>query len=252
MLPKSVRAAAACAALLLSPSLTGCAGAQSGQPARAVDAQGPSLPLPAGVKAGAWVDLFAGGPSRHWRGYKQDTLPSAWAYDAASNTITRTRFGGDIITRQQYADFEFEIEWKVIPGGNSGIFYHATEGTAVIYENAPEMQVLDNQRHNDGKNTLTSAGANYGLNAPARDVTRPVGEWNRARVVVIGSHVEHWLNGEKLLEYELWTPEWTEKVSKTKFAQWPTYGLARRGHIGLQEHGDLIHFRHARVRELSR
>lgn len=245
MLPSSLRAAiGASAALLLT--LSGCARAQTAA------AGAPDLPLPAGVKAGAWVDLFAGGADKHWRGYRQDTLPSAWAYDAAANTITRTRFGGDIVTRQQYADFEFEIEWKVIPGGNSGIFYHANEGTEVIYENAPEMQVLDNTRHNDGKNVLTSAGANYGLDAPARDVTRPVGEWNRARVVVIGSHVEHWLNGEKLLEYELWTPEWTAKVAKTKFAQWPTYGLARRGHIGLQEHGDLIQFRNARVRELSR
>ena len=243
MLPSSLRRAASLSAALLL-TLTGCAQAQANA--------APSLPLPSGVKAGAWTDLFAGGADKHWRGYRQDTLPSAWAYDAATNTITRTRFGGDIITREQYADFDFEIEWKVIAGGNSGIFYHATEATEVIYENAPEMQVLDNTRHNDGKNVLTSAGANYGLDAPARDVTKPVGEWNRARVVVIGSHVEHWLNGEKVVEYELWTPEWTAKVAKTKFAQWPTYGLARRGHIGLQEHGDLIHFRNARVRELSR
>ena len=252
MLRTSLRAAVGVSAALLL-TLAGCARAQAGSATgRTAAAQAPSLPLPAGVKAGAWVDLFAGGPATHWRGYRQDTLPSAWAYDAATNTITRTRFGGDIITRNEYADFEFEIEWKVIPGGNSGIFYHATEATEVIYENAPEMQVLDNARHNDGRNTLTSAGANYGLDAPARDVSRPAGEWNRARVVVIGPHVEHWLNGEKLLEYTLWTPEWTAKVAKTKFAQWPSYGLARRGHIGLQEHGDVIQFRHARVRELSR
>ena len=128
----------------------------------------------------------------------------------------------------------------------------ATEATEVIYENAPEMQILDNARHQDGKNVLTSAGANYALDAPVRDVSKPAGEWNQSRVVVIGSHVEHWMNGVKLLEYELWTPEWTAKVAKTKFAQWPTYGLARRGHIGLQEHGDVVSFRNIRVRELSR
>jgi len=151
-----------------------------------------------------------------------------------------------------YADFELEIEWKIAPGGNSGIFYRATEGTDVIYENAPEMQVLDNQGHRDGRNPLTSAGANFALDAPARDVAKPAGEWNAARLVVVGPHVEHWLNGVKLLEYELWSPEWTARVKASKFAQWPAYGLATRGHIGLQEHGDVVSFRRIRIRELSR
>ena len=197
-------------------------------------------------------DLLAGGAARHWRGYRVDSLPSAWAYDSTTGVLTRTRFGGDIITRQQYTDFELELEWKVGTRGNSGIFYHATEETPVIYENAAEMQVLDNTGHADGRSSLTSAGANYGLVAPVRDVTRPVGEWNRARLVVIGSHVEHWLNGVKLLEYELWTPAWTGKVAASKFSQWPRYGLARRGHIGLQEHGDVVSFRNIRIREITR
>ncbi len=233
----SLRAACGLGAVLLGVTAA-CATAQ--------------LPLPAGVKAGAWTDLLAGGAARHWRGYRVDSLPSAWRYDAATNTLTRERFGGDIVTRAQYADFELVLEWKVGPRGNSGVFYHATEETRVIYENAPEMQVLDNGGHRDGQNALTSAGANYALDAPVRDVTRPVGEWNEARIVVIGPHVEHWLNGVKLLEYERWSPEWTAKVKASKFAQWPSYGLARRGHIGLQEHGDVVSFRNIRVRELSR
>ena len=204
------------------------------------------------VSAGSTVDLLAGGPARHWRGYRVDSLPSAWSYDSTTRVLTRTRFGGDIITRQQYTDFELELEWKVGARGNSGIFYHATEGTGVIYENAPEMQILDNTGHADGRNSLTSAGANYALDAPVRDVTRPVGEWNQARLIVVGSHVEHWLNGVKLLEYERWTPEWTAKVAASKFAQWPSYGLARRGHIGLQEHGDVVSFRNIRIREITR
>ncbi|MBX7119647.1 MAG: DUF1080 domain-containing protein [Gemmatimonadaceae bacterium] len=223
------------ALLLLS---FGCAGAQA-RPAAA--------PTP-----GPWVNLLEGGPAKHWRGYRMDSLPSAWAYDAATGILTRTRMGGDIITREQYTDFELEVEWKVGPKGNSGIFYHATEETAVIYENAPEMQILDNAGHNDGKNTLTSAGANYALDAPVRDVSHPAGEWNAARIVVRGDHVEHWLNGERIVEYRLWTPEWTAKVKASKFAQWPPYGLARRGHIGLQEHGDVVQFRNLRIRELSR
>ncbi len=208
--------------------------------------------LPQGVRAGPWTDLLGTNPGTHWRGYRLDLLPSAWAFDTATGVLVRTRPGGDIVTREEYTDFELEVEWRVGEKGNSGIFYHATEATAIIYENAPEMQILDNAGHPDGKNVLTSAGANYALDQPVRDVTKPLGEWNRARVVVVGSHVEHWLNDVKLLEYERWTPEWTAKVAKSKFAQWPTYGLARRGRIGLQEHGAVASFRHIRIRELSR
>jgi hypothetical protein len=205
----------------------------------------------AGAKAGPWVNLLDGS-TKAWRGYGVDSMPSAWAFDPATGVLTRTRFGGDIVTKAQYDDFELEVEWRIKRGGNSGIFYRANEGTKVIYENAPEMQILDNQVHNDGKNTLTSAGANYALDAPIRDVTRPVGEWNKAKIIAVGPHVEHWLNDVKLLEYEAWTPEWTAKVAKTKFNQWPTYGLARKGHIGLQEHGDEISFRNIRIRELKK
>jgi len=205
----------------------------------------------AAVQSGVTVDLLAGGAARHWRGYRLDSLPSAWAYDAATGVLTRTRQGGDIVTRQEYTDFELTLEWKVGPAGNSGIFYRATESTGIIYENAPEMQVLDNKGHRDGGNSLTSAGANYGLDAPVRDVTRPVGEWNQARIVVVGPHVEHWLNGVKLLEYELWSPEWTAKVATSKFREWPSYGLARRGHIGLQEHGDVVSYRNIRIRVIT-
>lgn len=225
------------------------------QPARTpADAVQPiprgDLPADA-IQRGPTIDLLAGGAERHWRGYRMDSLPSAWAYDAATGVLTRSSYGGDIVTRQQFTDFEFEVEWKVGPKGNSGIFYRATEATGVIYENAAEMQVLDNGGHGDGVNPLTSAGANYALDAPIRDVTKPVGEWNTARIVAVGPHVEHWLNGVKLLEYELWTPEWTAKVAASKFNQWPTYGLARRGHIGLQEHGDVVSFRNIRIREIT-
>ncbi len=253
----SLRAALGLGAAMLL-SLSGCAraqasggGAGSNAGAGAGAAAGASSDLVAQARTGPWVDLLAGGAAKHWRGYRADSLPSAWQVDA-QGVLTRTRFGGDIITRQQFQDFEFEIEWKVGPRGNSGIFYHATEGTNVIYENAPEMQVLDNGGHRDGGNPLTSAGANYALDAPVRDVTKPVGEWNKARIVVLGARVEHWLNDVKVVEYERWTPEWTAKVKASKFNQWPSYGLAKRGHIGLQEHGDVISFRNIRVRELSR
>jgi hypothetical protein len=207
--------------------------------------------LPTGVKAGPWIDLLAGGAAPHWRTYRETSLESGWRYDAATKTLRRER-GKDIVTKQQFGDFELELEWKVGPKGNSGIFYRATEATRVIYENAPEMQVLDNAGHKDGLSPLTSAGANYALYAPPRDVSKPAGQWNAVRIVAVGPHVEHWLNGVKLLEYEQGSPEWTALVAKSKFAQWPPYGLAMRGHIGLQDHGDVVEFKNIRIRELSK
>lgn len=208
--------------------------------------------LPGGAQAGAWTNLLDGSSSA-WRGYKATSLPAGWTFDAATGVLANaTPGGGDIISREEYGDFELELEWRISARGNSGVFFRAGEGTEDIYENAPEMQILDNGGHPDGRNPITSAGSNFALIAPSADVTRPVGEWNRARLIVVGSHVEHWLNGTKLLEYELWSPAWKASVAGAKFKQWPTYGLATRGHIGLQDHGNVVAFRNIRIRELTR
>ena len=204
------------------------------------------------VATPGWTDLLASGTSA-WRDYGLQTLSPGWTYDATTRVLTRSAGGGSgggIITKEQFSDFELEIEWKVGPRGNSGVFYHVIEGPPVIYHNAPEYQILDNSGHPDGRNAATSAGANYALNAPISDVTRPIGDWNQTRILVRGAHVEHWLNGTKVVEYQLWTPEWTAAVKASKFNQWPGYGLGRRGHIGLQDHGDIVSFRNIRIREL--
>jgi len=211
-------------------------------------APGAQPPVATTAPVGTWIDLQR---ADAWRGYRNDVLPEGWEFDAATGILTRARGGGDIITRAQFADFELELEWKVGPRGNSGIFYRATEGTRRIYENAPEMQILDNSGHNDGRNTITSAGSNYALDAPSADVTRPVGEWNSVRIVARGPLVEHWLNGTKVVEYELWSDAWKAKVAAAKFREWPAYGWADRGYIGLQDHGDVVQFRNMRVREIA-
>jgi hypothetical protein len=236
-LGRAIAAASRSSLLAVAAFLVACT------PAQRSDAQAAAA---ASVQPGEWIDLQR---ADVWRGYRSETLPDGWDFDTATSVLTRRR-GADIITRQQFASFELEIEWKVGPRGNSGIFYWATEETRVIYENATEMQVLDNGGHRDGGSPLTSAGANYALYAPIRDVTRPVGEWNQARIVARGDTVEHWLNGTKLLEYVAGSPEWTRLVTASKFNAWPQYGKARRGHIGLQDHGDVVEFRAMRIREL--
>lgn len=202
----------------------------------------------ASAPAGEWRDLFDGRTTAGWRGFRQRGMPGGW--EVIDGALTRTGSGGDIVTVDQFANFELAVEWKVEPGGNSGIFYRAAESTDRIFESAPEMQVLDDARHRDGQSPLTSAGANYGLYPAPRGIVKPAGEWNAARVVVRGAHVEHWLNGTKVVEYELGSPDWEARVRGSKFAQWPQYGRAPRGHIGLQDHGDRVAFRHIRIREL--
>jgi hypothetical protein len=237
--PRRFALGARSALVPLSALLLACA------PAQESDAQIAARSA-SNTQPGPWIDLQR--PDA-WRLYNADTLPSGWQFDATTGELTR-RGRGDIITRQQFGSFEFEIDWKVGPRGNSGVFYWVTEVTRVIYENSPEMQILDNTGHGDGRNALTSAGANYALNAPIRDVTRPVGEWNSARIVARGDTVEHWLNGVKLLTYVAGSPEWTQLVAASKFNAWAHYGKARRGHIGLQDHGDVVSFRRMRIREL--
>ncbi len=197
-----------------------------------------------------WRPLFDGRTTAGWRAFKGTAMPAGW--QVVDGALTRVEQGGDIVTDEEFDSFELELEWKVGAGGNSGIFFHVVEDSALqyVWQTGPEMQVLDNARHPDGRQPNTSAGSNFALYAPARDVSRPAGEWNAARLVVRGDHVEHWLNGEKLLEYELGGPEWKARVAASKFASMPRYGLARRGHIALQDHGDPVAFRNIRIRVL--
>jgi hypothetical protein len=195
-----------------------------------------------------WRSLFDGRTTAGWRGFRLDTVPGGW--QVVDGALTRVGEGGDIITTDQFANFELELEWNVVPGGNSGIMFRVTEDSDATYKSGPEMQVLDDAAHRDGQSRLTAAGANYGLDAAPAGVVKPAGEWNAVRLVVNGAHVEHWLNGVKVVEYELWSPAWEAKVAATKFAQWPGYGRARRGHIALQDHGDRVAYRNIRIRVL--
>jgi hypothetical protein len=195
-----------------------------------------------------WRLLFDGTSTAAWRGYNRHDLPDGW--QAVDGALTRVGRAGDIITVETFRNFELVLEWMVRERGNSGIFYRAVESDAPIYHSAPEMQVLDDERHPDGRSELTSAGANYALHPAPRGIVRPAGEWNEARIVVNGNLVEHWLNGTRIVEYELHSHDWNRRVADSKFAEWPPYGKAAEGHIGLQDHGDWVAFRNIRIRVL--
>ncbi|MEO8199794.1 MAG: DUF1080 domain-containing protein [Gemmatimonadota bacterium] len=199
-------------------------------------------------KTGGWRLLFDGRSTDGWRGYRKTTMPEGWK--VIDGTLTRASEAGDIVTRDEFASFELSLEWKISTGGNSGIMYRVTEAADASYESGPEMQVLDDAVHADGHSPLTSAGAVYGLYPAERGVVKPAGQWNAARVVVRGNHVEHWLNGVKLATYELGSPDWEAKVKASKFHEWPGYGRATKGFIALQDHGDQVSYRNIKIRVL--
>jgi hypothetical protein len=208
----------------------------------------PPNTLSAAERAAGWRLLFDGRTTAGWRGYKKTSMPSGWR--VVGGTLSRISGGGDIVTTQQFRNFELVLEWNVAQGGNSGIFYRASEDEDGIYWTAPEMQVLDDARHEDGKSRLTAAGANYGLHPAPAGIVKPAGQWNQVRLIVNGRHVEHWLNGVRMLQYELWSPDWEMRVHGSKFAPHPRYGRNAQGHIGLQDHGDRVAYRSIKIRVL--
>jgi len=217
------------------------------RPAQAQEAPALNTLTPA-EKSEGWKLLFDGRSLKGWRGFQKKKPPAGWA--VVDGAITRVDGGGDLITAKQFSDFELSLDWNISEGGNSGIMFRVTEGSEASYETGPEMQVLDDARHADGHNRLTSAGSAYGLYAAPAGIVRPAGEWNHVRLIVRGKHVEQWLNGNKVVEYELQSPEWEAKVAGSKFRQWPGYGRARKGYIALQDHGDRVAYRNIKLREL--
>jgi len=188
-------------------------------------------------KAQNWVILFDGGSVDQWRGYKQNNFPKdGWAVD---NGALKTIVGGnrvDIITKDIYENFELVLEWRVSPAGNSGIFYFATEESDYIWQTAPEMQVLDDSAHPDGKRAVTSAGSLYDLISPMEKSLKPVGEFNEARIKVKNNQVEHWQNGKKILAYEYGSNTINELIAKSKFKSMPLFAKASAGHC-FNDHG---------------
>ncbi|RYG33380.1 DUF1080 domain-containing protein [bacterium] len=195
--------------------------------------------------------LFDGKSLNEWKGWRKDHVGAAWqAANGALSFVPGAGDGGDIRTAETYGDFELRLDWRVAPGGNSGVFYRADEALDPAWATGTEMQVLDDARHPDGRNPVTSAGSNYALYPPVVRVSRAAGEWNRARLVVKGNHVEHWLNGTKVVEYDFDSADWIAKVRESKFKDLPEYGKRKVGYIVLQDHGDPVYYRNIRIRRL--
>lgn len=219
-----------------------------------VQASGPDNTLTAAEKADGWQLLFDGTAIDKWRAVNGTGVPPSWAI--VDGTITaKAGKGADLVSIDEYTDFELLVDFKVAKNGNSGIFYRGVESpTAPLYHSAPEYQILDDAGHPDAKNGPDRfCGSNYDMEAPlVADACKPAGgEWNSARIVVKGAHVEHWLNGKKTADYELWSDKWKAQVAASKFKAWPEYGMSKSGRLSLQHHGDEVAFKNIKVRQLK-
>jgi Domain of Unknown Function (DUF1080) len=219
--------------------------AQSEQTAATTPATTPPAPAP----ANGWQVLFDGKITRAFRGWHSKGFPAGW--HVVDGTLAKEGAVDELITRKQYGDFELELEWNIGESGNSGVFYRGTREYDHIYWSGPEYQLLDDANAPDGRSRLTAAASAYAIYPAPAGVVRPFGEWNTTRLVVKGTHVEHWLNGQLMVAYDLGSADWQAKVAASKFSKYPNYGLAKKGFIGIQgDHPGTLALRHIRIREL--
>jgi hypothetical protein len=204
-------------------------------------------------KKEGWRLLFNGKNLDGWRTFQGKEISGWKVIDGVlNNSGVGSDHGGDIITREKFQNFELSLEWKIAPQSNSGIFYHVNEkiGTA-IYESGPEYQLIDDKGWPDKLKDDQYSGANYGMHAPKNAVVKELSEWNQTRIIVDGPHVLHYLNGVKVVDYELWNNDWKMLKEKGKWKDYPYYGMARKGQIGLQDHGGLAQFRNIKIKVIK-
>ena len=204
-----------------------------------------------------WTWLFDGSDLDAWREFNKSTVSSpAWVIEGNELAFRPERKTSrepvSLVSKKQYADFELELDWKLTPAGNSGIFFHVVEHPELIRpsQSGIEMQILDDQRHKDGKDPKTSAGSVYALYAPTRAMTKPVGEWNSVRIRTVGGQVKFWLNGEQVAAFDRDSDDWDERVAASKFTRFKYHDTQRYGYLALQDHADTVFFRNIRIREL--
>ncbi|HVN99927.1 MAG TPA: DUF1080 domain-containing protein [Steroidobacteraceae bacterium] len=206
-------------------------------------------PAHADAASPSWQPLLEDHGAAAWRGWESGSLPAGW--HVAHGVLSKDGPVEDLVTHQSFGNFELEFEWKIGKGGNSGVFYRVTRDYDHVYWSGPEYQLLDDANAPDGRNRLTAAAAAYALYGAPAGIVKPFDHWNRARLVVNGAHVEHWLNGRKVVEYELQSADWKNKVAASKFAAYPGYGMASKGLIGLQgDHPGALAIRRMRIRIL--
>ncbi|HUQ96399.1 MAG TPA: DUF1080 domain-containing protein [Chitinophagaceae bacterium] len=205
------------------------------------------------TSADGWTTLFDGHTLIGWHPY-QGKNPDNWE---AKDGVLHCVGGGenhdrhvDLVTNDSFQNFELSIDWKIAPKGNSGIIYLANETMPAAYQTGPEYQLIDDANFPEKLEDWQKTGANYAMNPAPSAKPAPVGEWNQTRIVVNNGHVEHWLNGDKIVTYEIDSDEWKGAKATGKWKDTPTYGTVKAGHIALQDHGSEAWFKAIKIRRL--
>ena len=201
------------------------------------------------VSAGEWQILFDGSSAGAWRSLKHPAeAPLVWMVE--DGALAWRKGAGHIISREAFGDFELELDWRIFPAGNSGIMFRVDETSKQPWQSGPEIQLLDNMGHRNGRNPLTTSGALYRLYPPLQAADRSIGEWNRLRLRVVGSRLQTWMNGTLIQDCDMNGADWKARVAKSKFARFAGFGRSATGRIVLQDHGNPVWFRNVRIREL--
>lgn len=197
--------------------------------------------------------LFDGNSLAGWHGYGGSDVTRRWRIQDGVVEIREPGAGeADLVTDEEFENFELRLEWKISAGGNSGVMFNVAETPdySKPYHTGPEVQILDNDGHGDGEHLARRAGDLYDLVGSSDETSRPVGEWNESRLLIDNGMVRHWLNGVLTFEVQLWTGDWDDMVAISKFSSWAGFGTYHSGHIVLQDHGEVVAFRNIRIREL--
>jgi len=206
-----------------------------------------------------WTVLFDGKNTDAWKGYLSSNISSEWTVNDKVLTFTpnpdREYGGSNIITKEVFHNFELSLEWKISKGGNSGVFWAVVEDLQYkeAYETGPEIQILDNAEHQDGKILTHRAGSLYDMIQAKPDMTKPVGKWNKCTIHIDYTNNEAWvnLNGKRVVSFEPKGRSWDEMVKRSKFKDWPGFAKSESGHIGLQDHDDIVHYKNIKIKKLE-
>lgn len=208
-------------------------------------------------KAAGWELLFDGQSLKGWHSYGKDHAGNAWKVEDGAFMLDKSQGkkleGGDLTTDKEYKNFDLKLEWKISKNGNSGVIFLVNEDTTLYkdsYETGPEMQVLDNDGHPDGKYVKHRAGDLYDLISASKEMAKPVGEWNQAEIKVKNGKLDFFLNGENVVSTTMWDDNWKQLVAGSKFKAWPAFGTFQQGKICLQDHGNTVWYRNIKIKKL--
>jgi len=207
-----------------------------------------------------WVTLFDGKTTDGWHSYGKDKAGARWTvadgaiyFDTEKKEGKDDKNGGDLVTDKEYGNFHLKLEWKISRNGNSGIIFYVHEDAAkykATYNTGPEMQVLDNDGHSDGKIIKHRTGDLYDLISSSKETVKPVGEWNEAEIIAKDGKLDFVLNGTNIVSTTMWDDNWRRLVAGSKFKVMPDFSTYRKGHIALQDHGNKVWYRNIKIKEL--